>query len=365
MEPECRWPAGSGRRSARMAGATAIRRTLAVGALAVMLPLVAAVEPAGAQRPPQSSPTPAAKAAPPTKTAAKSSASSSSARGGDAQLRQRVEQLEEQLADMQVTLGTLDSLGRGSGRGPGPAAAGAAASSGGFAPGDSARVDSLEMQLRALSNQIEQLAERLRGLEAGGGRFAASGSRVPMPLPPPAAEPGQPSRLDGSAGGFGTVTVRPGERQDDIGRIIQQDAGRVDRRPQQGSTEGVGARAVYDRAYNFLLQQDYGAAEAAFEDFLARFPHEPLAGSAQYWLGESLFVRGQYRSAASMFLKGYQTYATSPKAPDSLLKLAMSLARLNQREAACSSFNELSQRYPDAPAHVKTRAEAERRRARC
>jgi len=33
--------------------------------------------------------------------------------GGDAALRQRVEQLEEQLVDMQVVVGTLESLARG------------------------------------------------------------------------------------------------------------------------------------------------------------------------------------------------------------------------------------------------------------
>jgi TolA-binding protein len=64
-------------------------------------------------------------------------------------------------------------------------------------------------------------------------------------------------------------------------------------------------------------------------------------------------------------LKGYQTYARSAKAPESLLKLAMSLDRLGQRDAACSSYNELGQRFPNAPAHVKSRAQSERARIGC
>src|SRR5262249_59373494 len=60
----------------------------------------------------------------------------------------------------------------------------------------------------------------------------------------------------------------------------------------------VAPKQLYETAYGYLLQRDYGAAEAAFQDFLQRFPNDPLAGNAQYWLGESLFVRGQYRSAA-------------------------------------------------------------------
>jgi len=98
---------------------------------------------------------------------------------------------------------------------------------------------------------------------------------------------------------------------------------------------------------------------------LQRFPNDPLAGNAQYWLGESLFVRGQYRSAAGAFLKGYQNYGRNAKAPESLLRLAMSLQRLGQKDAACSSFNELASKYPSAPPHVRTSAQAERQKAGC
>jgi TolA-binding protein len=76
-------------------------------------------------------------------------------------------------------------------------------------------------------------------------------------------------------------------------------------------------------------------------------------------------VRGQYRAAAGAFLKGYQSYAHSAKAPESLLKLAMSLQRLGQKDAACSSYGELSSKFPNAPAHVKSSAQVERQRAGC
>ena len=66
------------------------------------------------------------------------------------------------------------------------------------------------------------------------------------------------------------------------------------------------------------------------------------------------------KQAAGAFLKGYQTYAKGSKAPDSLLKLAMSLERLGQKDAACSSFGELSSKFPTAPAHIKSKAQSER-----
>jgi TolA-binding protein len=76
-------------------------------------------------------------------------------------------------------------------------------------------------------------------------------------------------------------------------------------------------------------------------------------------------VRGQYKAAASSFLKGYQTYGNSPKAPDSLLKLAMSLDRLGQKDAACASFGELLTKFPTASSSVKARAQSERQRVGC
>ena len=138
-----------------------------------------------------------------------------------------------------------------------------------------------------------------------------------------------------------------------------------DRAPPPAGGDGNSPKQLYETAYGYLLQQDYGAAEAGFDDFLKRYPSDPLAANAQYWLGESFFVRGQFKPAAAAFLKGYQTYARSSKAPDSLLKLAMSLERLGQRDAACSSYSELTTRFPNAPTHIKNRAQTERQRIGC
>jgi tol-pal system protein YbgF len=137
--------------------------------------------------------------------------------------------------------------------------------------------------------------------------------------------------------------------------------------PQPGAPAEADAspKQLYETAYGYLLQRDYGAAESAFDEFLRRHPNDPLAGNAQYWLGESLYVRGQYRAAAGAFLKGYQTYSKSAKAPENLLKLAMSLQRLGQKDAACSSYSELATKFPSAPTHVKSTAQTERQRAGC
>ncbi len=285
--------------------------------------------------------------------------------GGESALQRRVEQLEEQLVDMQVTIGTLESLARSGGSGGSASAIGGG---GGLGASDAARLEGMETQIRALSSEVQRLTDQVRQMSGGGNRGDVGGLR------PSNAERAAPPPTTDIPSSFGSTTVTEGGGADPIGSLI-------DARPQAGASpfgadgdrvaalhpaeSDANAKRDYETAYGHLLRQDYGAAEAAFEDFLSAYPNDQLAGNAQYWLGETHFVRGNYKSAASAFLKGYQSYAKSNKAPDSLLKLAMSLDRLGQKDAACSSFVELVSRFPDAPGHVKDKASAEQRRLKC
>ena len=67
-------------------------------------------------------------------------------------------------------------------------------------------------------------------------------------------------------------------------------------------------------------------------------PQDYLAGNAQYWMGETYYVRGRYQDAAVTFAEGYQKYPTNSKAPDNLLKLGMSLGQLGKKADACVAF---------------------------
>ncbi|HUC63473.1 MAG TPA: tol-pal system protein YbgF, partial [Alphaproteobacteria bacterium] len=121
----------------------------------------------------------------------------------------------------------------------------------------------------------------------------------------------------------------------------------------------------YDFARALLVQQDYAAAERAFAAFVNTHPDDPLAGAAQYWLGETFYLRANYDAAARAFAEGYQKFPKGSKAPDSLLKLGMSLVQLNRKKDACLLFKELEQRYPAAPTNVKQAMQRERQRASC
>jgi tol-pal system protein YbgF len=125
------------------------------------------------------------------------------------------------------------------------------------------------------------------------------------------------------------------------------------------------ASEQYNSAYGLLKQADYPAAEEALRIFVAQHPDDPLAGSAQYWVGETYYVRGKYAEAASAFAEGYKRYPKGAKAADDLLKLGMSLARANQKQNACVALAQLDRDFPSLGSAIKERAMAEKKRLSC
>lgn len=322
-----------------------------------------------------------AQAAPNDGKTAKPASGAAAASSGESGLKARIESLEEQLVDMQVLIGTLESMSKSGGGGSTQAFAATAAAS-----GDAARIDGLETQVRALTSQIEQLSEQVRGLGgapkrsdipattstadaagAGGpganavppnGTGDAIGGMLNDNSQPPRPAGGNPAAGEAGTSGADSAGSPP---QASVSTAALPPTGL----PPAGESGSADPKQLYETAYGYLLQRDYAQAETAFGEFLKRYPNDSLSGNAQYWLGETHFVRGQYKAAAGDFLKGYQNYAQSAKAPDSLLKLAMSLDRMGQKDAACSSYAELSTKFPKAPQSVKARAQTERQRVGC
>lgn len=121
----------------------------------------------------------------------------------------------------------------------------------------------------------------------------------------------------------------------------------------------------YAFAFDLLKRKEYDNAASAFGSFVETNKDHKLAGNAQYWLGETYYVRQDYERAAIAFAQGFKNYNSSPKAPDNMLKLGMSLAQIGQTDQACTAFRKLADSYPDASATIRQRAATERRRNNC
>lgn len=125
------------------------------------------------------------------------------------------------------------------------------------------------------------------------------------------------------------------------------------------------ALAAYDAALGMLRRGEYLQAEAALKSFLSTYGNDRLAGNAQYWLGETYYARGNYEASAQAFLTGVKTYPDGAKAPDTFLKLGISLVQMGQKDKGCQVLRELPTRYPDAAATIKSRAERGLRDGSC
>ncbi|TRL37285.1 tol-pal system protein YbgF [Rhizobium straminoryzae] len=122
---------------------------------------------------------------------------------------------------------------------------------------------------------------------------------------------------------------------------------------------------AYRAAYNHVLSGDYALAETEFSSYITAYPKSARAADANFWLGEAQYSQGKYNESAKTFLNAHQSYANSPKAPEMLLKLGMSLAALDNRETACATLREVNRRYPNAGKPVQAKVASEVKRLGC
>jgi tol-pal system protein YbgF len=308
-------------------------------------------------------------------------------------LQDRLERLERDINLLQR------QVYRGGGA---PAAAGAPV--GGAAIDVEVRLGRLEEQMRGLTGQIEdtsykiqQLSQRLDRLQTDID-FRLGQLEHPGSAPAPAAAPGAPPQRRGAPSTAAAAPAPPpAPATADLGgsssgpiRLRPPGAGSAadpSQPPPPGGVlgtvvvpadEGGGQVALlppqpaagtpldqYNAAFALLRQARYDEAEQALRAFIQRNPKDALAGNAQYWLGETFYARKDYPSAASAFAEGYEKYPHSPKAPDDLLKLGMSLAVLGQRDNACRAFQRLDRDFPQVQAEIRDRANAEKKRLGC
>jgi tol-pal system protein YbgF len=260
-------------------------------------------------------------------------------------------------------------------------------------------IQQLETQVRQLTGQNEQLIHQLAQLRAQVGQTALPGAPEPTGAiaagPAPAEVPGAPAGTGAPPQNLGNLSVsaddplvapdgvmpggpidlsalaRGGVVDPGTGMSLGTQPDPSSEAPRVGDPNAPTAalsgspRDEYDLAYGYILTGDYDLAEQSFQNWLAAFPNDPQVADAEFWLGESHFQQREYRDAATSFLAVYKTAQQSPKAPDALLKLGMSLAQLGERSAACATLAEVGSKYPQASPALMSRVNDEASKAGC
>ncbi|MDC0426434.1 tol-pal system protein YbgF [Pelagibacteraceae bacterium] len=138
-----------------------------------------------------------------------------------------------------------------------------------------------------------------------------------------------------------------------------------ERKPDSSLLPNKSPKEQYDFALSFMKVGDYETAEVALREFIDKNKTDELAGSAQYWYGETFRIRQLYSDAATAYLDGYQNYPKSKKAPENLLKLGSTMVELGEKDQGCKMIIGLKKQYPKASQSVLQKAQYEQKRFKC
>jgi tol-pal system protein YbgF len=110
----------------------------------------------------------------------------------------------------------------------------------------------------------------------------------------------------------------------------------------------------YAAALATFRSREHGQAVLDFIDFMAKYPKHPLAGNAQYWIGEAYWAQRDYRQALVEFEKVFEH--GPGKAPDALLKIGLCYLRLSDVPRAQQAWQRVVNEYPKSESAAMARS---------
>lgn len=183
--------------------------------------------------------------------------------------------------------------------------------------GLSSKVDTVSDDMRSLKDSLADLNSRLERMDAK--MTDLKNQMQIMQSPPPA--PGAPGAVPGAPNG------QPG--------------------PSAATPPaGMSADKTYTDARRDLQTGKADLALQEFQQYLTYFPNTELAPSAQYYIGEIAYNRGDYNGAVQSFDSVLERYPANPKTPDAHLMKGMALLKAGQRSRATQEFRDLAETYP-------------------
>lgn len=120
--------------------------------------------------------------------------------------------------------------------------------------------------------------------------------------------------------------------------------------------EGMDPETLFQYAMTRLAQRDWSDAEAAFQQFVLRYPNHPRVAEARYRIGETYVGRKEHVTAAVEFNRLASEFPTGPWADDARFQVCQAYYRLSPRAAldqeyttsAIDHCNNLITYYPDS-----------------
>ena len=106
----------------------------------------------------------------------------------------------------------------------------------------------------------------------------------------------------------------------------------------------------FDAALAMLRKGEFAPAQAAFLEFLARYPNTGYKASAFFWLGNAQYALRGYKEAIANFKSVVALAPDGPRAPEAALSIANCQVELKDPKAARKTLEDLIKVFPQSEA---------------
>ncbi len=114
----------------------------------------------------------------------------------------------------------------------------------------------------------------------------------------------------------------------------------------KGVSTGMGD--LYKDAYETYHKGDLEGARRKFETFLKQYPNTELSDNAQFWIGETYYLRKDYERAILEYEKAIVKYPEGDKIPAALFKQALAFLELGDKTNAKNLLKRVIEKYPQS-----------------
>jgi tol-pal system protein YbgF len=112
----------------------------------------------------------------------------------------------------------------------------------------------------------------------------------------------------------------------------------------KGVSTGMGT--LYKDAYETFHRGDLEGARRKFQAFLKQYSNTELSDNAQFWIGETYYLKKDYEKAILEYEKAVVKYPEGDKIPAALFKQAFAFLELGDKTNARNLFKRVIEKYP-------------------
>jgi tol-pal system protein YbgF len=125
----------------------------------------------------------------------------------------------------------------------------------------------------------------------------------------------------------------------------------------EGGSAAISPDAIYNQAYNDLVQGNLDLSIEGFSAFLRNFPDNAKADAAQYNIGEAYYNQNKMPQSIAAFTRVLNDYPNGTKVASALFKRGKAELAIGEKDNAIEDFKTVIRKYPAAPEANLAKAE--------